>query len=51
MRMTLQETDEPEDTASLDVQRFFSDWAGAQFLSLMPGATQHGPGFYGGSAH
>jgi thiamine kinase-like enzyme len=38
----------PEDTASLDVQRFFSDWAGAQFLSLIPGAPRHGPGFYGG---
>jgi thiamine kinase-like enzyme len=39
---------DPEDTNSLDVQRFLSDWAGAQFLSLIPGAPQHGPCFYGG---
>jgi thiamine kinase-like enzyme len=39
---------DPEDSASLDVQQFFSDWAGAQFLSLIPGVPLYGPGFYGG---
>lgn len=39
---------DPEDTGSLDAQRFFSDWAGAQFLGLISSVPRHGPGFYGG---
>src|SRR5713101_3753955 len=31
-----------------DAQRFFSDWAGAQFLSALQGHSPHGPRFYGG---
>ena len=31
-----------------DVQRFCSDWAGAQFLSTLQGRAPHSPRFYGG---
>lgn len=38
----------PDDTDSWDTQRFFRDWAGAEFLSVVAGETAHGPRFYGG---
>ncbi len=33
---------------SWDNQRFFSDWAGAEFLSLVSREARHSPRFYGG---
>jgi hypothetical protein len=39
---------DPEDASSWDTQRFFSDWAGSQFLSSLGGGANHGPHFYGG---
>jgi Phosphotransferase enzyme family len=38
---------DPDDTASWDVRRFFSDWVGAQFLSAISDSP-HSPRFYGG---
>ncbi|MEZ4859976.1 MAG: phosphotransferase [Caldilineaceae bacterium] len=38
----------PDDSTSWDTRRFFQDWAGAQFLSGLPGDPGHGPHFYGG---
>ena len=38
---------DPENPAAPDTQRFFSDWAGAQFVSEVCRAP-HGPHFYGG---
>jgi len=38
----------PDQIDSWDTQRFFRDWAGAQFLSSLPGAPAHSPRFYGG---
>ena len=39
----------PEDPDSWDSQRFFSDWVGSQFLSVLGGGANHGPRFYGGN--
>lgn len=39
----------PDQAASWDTQRFFRDWAGAEFLSNLPGDPGHGPRFYGGN--
>jgi hypothetical protein len=39
----------PEQIDSWDTQRFFRDWAGAEFLSNLPGDPGHGPRFYGGN--
>jgi hypothetical protein len=41
------DTYNPDDAASWDIRRFFSDWVGAQFLSAMADGP-HSPGFYGG---
>lgn len=38
----------PDQIDSEDTQRFFRDWAGAEFLSNLPGDPGHGPRFYGG---
>lgn len=38
----------PDQIDSWDTQRFFRDWAGAEFLSNLPGNPAHGPHFYGG---
>ncbi|MEZ4737122.1 MAG: hypothetical protein R3E79_59340 [Caldilineaceae bacterium] len=38
----------PDQIDSWDTQRFFRDWAGAEFLSTLPGDPHHGPRFYGG---
>ena len=38
----------PDQINSEDTQRFFRDWAGAEFLSSLPGDPAHGPRFYGG---
>lgn len=38
----------PDQIDSWDTQRFFRDWAGAEFLSNLPGDPQYGPRFYGG---
>ena len=38
---------DPDDAASWDIRRFFSDWVGAQFLSAMANGA-HSPRFYGG---
>ena len=37
----------PDDVTHIDTQRFFGEWAGAEFLSRL-GDGQHGPRFYGG---
>jgi hypothetical protein len=39
---------DPENTTSWDVRRVFSDWAGAAFLSTLPGIPCSGPRFYAG---
>ena len=39
---------DPENTTSWDVRRFFSDWAGAAFLSALPSLPCSGPRFYAG---
>jgi hypothetical protein len=39
---------DPENTTSWDVRRFFSDWAGAAFLSTLPNVPSSGPRFYAG---
>lgn len=39
----------PADPNSWDSQRFFSDWAGSQFLSSLGSGKNHGPHFYGGN--
>lgn len=39
---------DPNDPESWDNQRFFSDWAGAEFVSLVSGEARHSPRFYGG---
>lgn len=41
------DTYNPEDAASWDTRRFFSDWAGAEFLSAVLD-THRSPRFYGG---
>jgi hypothetical protein len=41
------DTYNPDDATSWDIRRFFSDWVGAQFLSVMPDGP-HSPRFYGG---
>ena len=41
------DTYNPDDAASWDIRRFFSDWVGAQFLSVMADGP-HSPRFYGG---
>lgn len=41
------DTYNPDDAASWDIRRFFSDWVGAQFLSAMADGP-HSPRFYGG---
>lgn len=41
------DTYNPDDAASWDIGRFFSDWVGAQFLSAMADGA-HSPRFYGG---
>lgn len=38
----------PDQIDSWDTQRFFRDWAGAEFLSNLPSEPGHGPRFYGG---
>jgi hypothetical protein len=38
------DTYDPEDRASWDIRRFFSDWVGAQFLSAIPDSP-HSPAF------
>ena len=38
----------PTDPASWNTDRFFRDWAGAQFLSAVAREEGHGPAFYGG---
>jgi hypothetical protein len=38
---------DPGNTDAIDTQRFFGDWAGAQYLSQVC-AEPHGPRFYGG---
>lgn len=40
---------DPDQVNSWDTQRFFRDWAGAEFLSNLPGDPGHGPRFYGGN--
>lgn len=40
---------DPDQVTSWDTQRFFHDWAGAEFLSNLPGDPGHGPRFYGGN--
>lgn len=42
------QVEHPDQSDMWDVQRFWSDWAGAQFLSTLPGHSPHGPRFYGG---
>jgi hypothetical protein len=39
---------DPDNTASWDSRRFFSDWAGAAFLSTLPSVPSHSPRFYVG---
>jgi len=39
---------DPDDLASDDTQRFYCDWAGAQFLSELLGDAALSPRFYGG---
>src|SRR5690349_4714263 len=39
----------PDQIERWDTQRFFNDWAGAEFLSSLPSDPGHGPRFYGGS--
>jgi Phosphotransferase enzyme family len=39
---------DPDTTDSWDTQRFFRDWAGAQFLSTIATESPHSPRFYGG---
>jgi hypothetical protein len=39
---------DPDDTASWDIRRFFTDWAGAAFLSTLPRVPSHSPRFYAG---
>ena len=41
------DTYNPEDAASWDIRRFFSDWVGAQFLSAITD-NPYSPRFYGG---
>ena len=41
------DTYNPDDAASWDIRRFFSDWVGAQFLSAIEDGP-HSPRFYGG---
>jgi hypothetical protein len=37
-----------KDADSWHTVRFFHDWMGAQFLSILPGNFKHSPRFYGG---
>jgi hypothetical protein len=39
---------DPDTTDSWDIQRFFRDWTGAQFLSTISRESPHSPRFYGG---
>ena len=39
---------DPDNTASWDIRRFFSDWAGAAFLSTLAIVPSHSPRFYTG---
>lgn len=39
---------DPSDPESWDTNRFFNDWAGAQFLWTTAREEGHGPAFYGG---
>lgn len=39
---------DPDDATSWDTQRFFRDWAGAQFLTEVAPDAGHSPRFYGG---
>jgi hypothetical protein len=39
---------DPSDTESWDIKRFFSDWAGAEFLSTVSREARHSPRFYDG---
>ena len=39
---------DPDAVDSWDIQRFFRDWAGAQFLSDLSTEAPHSPRFYGG---
>ena len=47
IKKVVADTYNPDDAASWDIRRFFSDWVGAQFLSVM-GDGPHSPRFYGG---
>jgi len=47
IKQVVVDTYNPDDAASWDIRRFFSDWVGAQFLSAMTGGP-HSPRFYGG---
>lgn len=40
---------DPASPGAWDTQRFFGDWAGAEFLSKVCGSQRHGPHFYGGN--
>ena len=39
---------DPEATDSWDIQRFFRDWAGAEFLNALSSESSYSPRFYGG---
>lgn len=47
IKQVVVDTYNPDDAASWDIGRFFSDWVGAQFLSAI-GDGLHSPRFYGG---
>ncbi|HMP39195.1 MAG TPA: phosphotransferase [Roseiflexaceae bacterium] len=48
IKQVVSEQYHPDDTDSWDVQRFFRDWAGAQFLTMIAPQAAHGPRFYAG---
>lgn len=48
LKQVVTENYQPDDAQAWDTARFFRDWAGAQFLSNLPGAPNHAPRFYGG---
>lgn len=48
IKQVVAENYQPDDVSAWDTMRFFRDWAGAEFLSRLPGEPGHGPRFYGG---
>lgn len=48
IKQVVAEAYNPDQIDSEDTQRFFRDWAGAEFLSNLTGDPGHGPRFYGG---